>query len=80
MCIDALEIYTNAYMYITKNDEERGCEFEREHGRVYGRVWKDKNNDVIIISKNLRNIFKRQKRPITPSSLSVLPMYKKGCT
>lgn len=36
---------------------EEGChEFEKEHGWIYGRVFKEKNegiNDVIIISKTV---------------------------
>lgn len=40
------------HMYVITMNEKRGLEFEREQGRVYGRVWreaKEGQNDVIIL-------------------------------
>lgn len=38
----------------------RDHEFEKDQGAIYGRVWRETNgmeNDVIIISKNKKNVF-----------------------
>lgn len=42
------------------NNNEKGHEFEREQGGVYGRIWREGRegeNAVIIVSKN-KNKFK----------------------
>lgn len=32
-------------MHVTIINEKRGCEFKREQGELYERVWKEENKD-----------------------------------
>ena len=41
-------VYTYSYMHITTISEKRGHEFEREQGRVYGKIGEDKGKGEII--------------------------------
>lgn len=34
-------------MHVTAINEKSGHKFERKPGRVYGRVWREKNREII---------------------------------
>lgn len=42
-------VYTNTHMYTIEIKEERGHEFEREWGKVYGRIWRKKREEKNLI-------------------------------
>lgn len=49
-----LKFYTHARTHACNINEKRDQEFEREHGEVYGRVWRqerEERNDIISILK-----------------------------
>ena len=47
-------VYLCIDVYACNHNRKRGRNFEREQGRIYGKVWREEReerNDVIIISK-----------------------------
>lgn len=49
-----IQEYMYTHMYVITMNEKRGLEFEREQGRVYGRVLRERQNDVIILFSKVK--------------------------
>lgn len=46
------------YVYAITN-EKRGCEFEPEHGKVYERVFREGEGEMVQLWHNLKTLRKR---------------------